>query len=82
MSSIQDEDQVQALFPGSPYPAFGICIGIGCLVGGVNDMNTLRLEDGVKGVCELAVIVMDQEAQGGFTVLEFSNTHDSFAVHI
>jgi len=45
-------------------------------------MNTLRLENGIKGVCELAVIVMDQEAQGGFTVLEFSNTHDSFAVHI
>jgi hypothetical protein len=48
MSSIQDEDKVQALFPGSPYPAFGICIGIGRLVGGVNDMKAFRLEDGVK----------------------------------
>jgi hypothetical protein len=45
-------------------------------------MKTFRLEDGVKGGGELAVIVVDQEAQGGFTVLEFPNTHDSFAVHI
>ena len=61
MRSIQDEDQVQTLFPGSPYPAFGICIGIGCQVGRVNDVQVFSLEEGVKGFAELAVIVVDQE---------------------
>jgi hypothetical protein len=82
MSSIQDEDKVQALFPDSPYPAFGICIGIGCQVGCVNDVQAFSLEECVKGIAEHAVIVVDQAAKGGFTVLESPNTHDSFAVHI
>ena len=61
MSSIQDEDKVQVLFPNSPNPAFGICIGIGCQVGGVHDVQAFTLKEGVKGFAELAVIVVDQE---------------------
>jgi hypothetical protein len=61
MSGIQDKDQIQALFSDSPTPTFGVSIGIRCLVGGVNDVKGFTLKDCVKGIGELAVIVVDQE---------------------
>jgi hypothetical protein len=59
MSGIQDKDQIQALFPDSLNPTFGVRIGIRCLVAGVNDMKGFTLKDGVKGIGEFAVIVVD-----------------------
>ena len=72
MRSIQDEDKIQALFPGSPYPAFGICTGVGCQEGRVNDMQAFSLEEGVKGFAELAVIVVDQETCQSFLFIKLS----------
>jgi hypothetical protein len=46
MSSIQGEDKIQVLFPGSPYPALGIYIR--WTVGRVNDMSAFSLEEGAK----------------------------------
>lgn len=37
----------------------------------MNDLQAFRLEEGVKGFAELAVIVVDQETKGGFSVFEF-----------
>lgn len=71
MRSIEDEDMIQALFPGSPDPAFSISIGIRCSKRGVNDMEAFRLEDSVKGLGELAVIVVDQEVKGASVIIEF-----------
>ena len=71
MSGIQDKDQIQALLPDSPNPMFGIRIAIRCQVWGVNDMKGFTLKDSVKGIGELAVIVVDQETQGGFSAIEF-----------
>ena len=73
MSGIQDKDQIQAFFSDSPNPLFGVRIGIGCQVGGVDDMKGFTLKDGVKGMGELAIVVVDQEMQGGFSAIKFPN---------
>ncbi len=70
MSGIQDKDQIQAFFSDRPNPTFGVRIGIGCLKGGMNDVKGFTLEDGIKGMGEFAVIVVDQETQGSFSAVK------------
>ena len=71
MGGIEDEDMVQAFLPDSTHPAFGIRIGIRCLVRRVNDMEVFTFEDGIKGTGEFLVIVVDQKAHGDFPTIEF-----------
>lgn len=73
MSSIQDQDVIQALFPDYSNPPFCMRICVGCPKRGVHDMVTFRRKDSAKGLGELSVIVMDQEAKGGFRIIEFPN---------
>ena len=61
MGRIQDQNEVQAFFSNGLDPPFNMGIGTWCLVRGVNDVETLGLEDGVYGACELAVIVVNQD---------------------
>ena len=61
MLSIDDENMIQAFFPDSANPPFGVSICIGSLKRSVNDIDAFGLEDGIKGLAEGTVIVMDQE---------------------
>jgi hypothetical protein len=61
MLSIDDEKMIQAFFPDSANPPFGVSICIGSLKRSVNDMDTFGLENGIKGRAEGTVIVVDQE---------------------
>ena len=70
MSSIQDEDKIQALCAYRPHPAFGIGIRIWGTVRCQDDIDAFRLEDCIENVCELLILVVNQEAKGGFTFLE------------
>ena len=63
MSSIQYQNQVQAFCPDRSHPPFSMCIRIGGLISGVNDMDSLGLKNTVEGASELAVIILDQETQ-------------------
>jgi len=73
MGGIQEKDQIQAFFSDSPDPTFGVRIGIGCLEGGMNDVKGFTLKDDVKGTGELAIIVVDQETEGGFSGIKLPN---------
>ncbi len=61
MLSIDDENMIQAFFPDSANPPFGVSICIGSLKRSVNDREAFGLENGIKGLAEGTVIVVDQE---------------------
>ena len=61
MFRIDDENMIQAFFPDSANPPFGVSICIGSLKRSVNDMDAFGLENGIKGPAEGTVIVVDQE---------------------
>ena len=61
MLSIDDENMIQAFFPDSANPPFGVSICIGSLKRSVNDMDAFGLENGIKGLAERTVIVVDQK---------------------
>ena len=61
MFRIDDENMIQAFFPDSANPPFGVSICIGSLKRSVNDIDAFGLEDGIKGLAEGTVIVVDQE---------------------
>ena len=61
MLSIDDENLIQAFFPDSANPPFGVSICIGSLKRSVNDRDAFGLEDGIKGLAEGTVIFVDQE---------------------
>ena len=61
MLSIDDENLIQAFFPDSANPPFGVSICIGSLKRSVNDRDAFGLEDGIKGLAERTVIFVDQE---------------------
>jgi hypothetical protein len=61
MLSIDDENMIQALFPDSANPPFGVSICIGSLKRSVNDRDAFELENGIKALAEGTVIVVDQE---------------------
>ncbi len=72
MTLTEDHDRIQA-FPADgtdptlplAFPSvIGKGVGLGCLTGGQHNFHALGSEDRVKGDSELAVMVMDQEAQG------------------
>ena len=61
MLRIDDENMIQAFFPDSANPPFGVSMCIGSLKRSVNDMDAFGLENGIKGPAEGTVIVVDQE---------------------
>jgi hypothetical protein len=61
MLRIDDENRIQAFFPDSANPPFGVSICIGSLKRSVNNIDAFGLEDGIKGLAEGTVIVVDQE---------------------
>ena len=61
MFRIDDENMIQAFFPDSANPPFGVSICIGSLKRSVNDRDAFGLENGIKGLAEGPVIVVDQE---------------------
>jgi hypothetical protein len=61
MLRIDDENMIQAFFPDSANPPLGVSICIGSLKRSVNDIDASGLEDGIKGLAEGTVIVVDQE---------------------
>jgi len=61
MLSIADENMIQAFFPDRANPPFDVSICIGSLKRSVNDRDTCGLENGIKGLAEGTVIVVDQE---------------------
>jgi len=61
MLTIEDENRIQAFFPDSANPPFGVSICIGSLKRSVNDMDAFGLENVIKGLAERTVIVVDQK---------------------
>jgi hypothetical protein len=57
MVGINDRDVIQAFTPDGSNPAYSIWVCIWCLIWGMDDMNTLRLEDSIKGFVKLTIIV-------------------------
>lgn len=45
---IHDQNIVQTFFANRSHSAFGMGIGVGCSIRYVNDLDTHRLNDGVK----------------------------------
>ncbi len=73
MKCIQDKDMVKAFLSDSSNPTFGKRIGIGCIVGCVNNMKSFGLKDDIKRFAELGIIIVDQETERRFTVIKFPN---------
>jgi hypothetical protein len=73
MSRIDDEKMIQAFFPDRADPAFGEGVCIGSPDRSVDDLQAFRLENSIKCLAETAVIVMDQEPQGLFSIGKFPN---------
>ena len=61
MLTIDDQNIIQAFFPDSANPPFGVSICIGSLKRSVNDRDAFGLENGIKGHAEGTVMVVDQE---------------------
>ena len=61
VNSMDDENMIQAFFPDSTNPAFGMGICVWRLERSVNDMKAFGLENGIKGLAEGTVMVVDQE---------------------
>ncbi len=61
MALAKDEQAIQALLPNRTKPAFGRGVGVGCSKRRMDDVDTLILEDSVKGWPEFGVVVVDQE---------------------
>ncbi|MCZ7543267.1 MAG: hypothetical protein M5R40_06885 [Anaerolineae bacterium] len=59
---------IEALLTSRSDPAFSDGIGVRRLEWGVDDLHILGDEDGIEGICELAVMVVDEEADGRVTV--------------
>ena len=70
---IRDEDMIQALLSDCSHPTFGIGIRIGRPVGSGNDMEAFASEDGIERSSEFAIVVVDQDTQGRFPVIELPN---------
>ena len=73
MSSIDDEKMIQAFFPDRADPAFGEGVCIGSPDRNGDDLQVFRLENSSKCSAETAVIVIDQEPQGLFSIGKFPN---------
>ena len=71
MSSIEDENEIQAFFSGSADPAFRECVGVGSLERNIDDMKAFRLEDCIKGQAERAIVIMDQEPKRCISIGKF-----------
>ena len=52
---------IQAFFPDNANPPFGVSICIESLKRSVHDRDAFGLENGIKGLAEGTVIVVDQE---------------------
>ena len=63
MRSIDDQDVIQAFFSDTANPPFSDSVCIWCLKRGVDDVDAFRLKDGIEGLAEFGVIVMDKESQ-------------------
>jgi len=59
MIGIDDESMIQAFFPNSANPPFGMSICIGSLKRSANDIEASGLENGIKDLAEGTVIVVD-----------------------
>ncbi len=73
MSSIHNQDQIEAFFAGRANPAFRKRVGIRGPDRSGDNVDAFGLKNRIKGWAERAVIVMDQEAQGLFSVGKFPN---------
>ena len=73
MSSIENQDQIQAFCAGRANPSRCERVRVGGSDGGVDDMKAFRLENRIKSLAERAIIIMDQEAQGLFSLRKFPN---------
>ncbi len=61
MLSMDAENMIQAFFPDSANPPFGVSICIRSLKRSVNDRDAFGLENGIKSLGEGTVMVVDQE---------------------
>ena len=73
MSSIEDEHEIQALLPGRKNPAFRESICIRGPDRGGDNVEAFGLENSIKSLAEGAIIVMDQETQGPFSLGKLPN---------
>lgn len=60
MIGTQDQNVIQAFFPNSSNTAFSICDWVWGFKWRVDNMNTFRLEDRIKGFAKFPIIIMDQ----------------------
>jgi hypothetical protein len=65
VSTISDEQPVEALGTHGPHASLGDGVRPGCAKRGPHDLNALALDDLVDGVRERAVAVVDQVAGRG-----------------
>ena len=61
MRGIEDQNMVQAFFSNGTNPSFSEGTCVVRLEGGVDDVETFRLENGIESLAEFGVIVVDQE---------------------
>ena len=73
VSKIEDQDQIQALLPGRKNPAFRESIGIRGSDRRGDNMEAFGLENVIKSLAKRAIIIMDQEAQGLFSLGKLPN---------
>ena len=64
MALVYDQKVIQTFFPNRADPAFSKGIGNRGLVGCEQDVNTLRLKDGIKRSAKLRITIMDEVADG------------------
>ena len=73
VSCIENENEIQALLPGRKDPAFSKGVGIRCSDRRGDNVEAFRLENGIKSLAKRAIIIMDQEAQGLFSLGKLPN---------
>ena len=75
------QDVVKDFFSCCSDPALRVGIGIGCLQGSGHDVRLLRLENGIKSIGVLLVVISNQALKAGIGFLELPNELSGLLSH-
>jgi len=63
MPLVQDQHVVQTFLTHGPDPPLRKGVGLWCVIGRLDDCDTLGSKDGIEGHCEFAITIMNEEVR-------------------
>src|SRR5690349_9768504 len=81
MTLILDEQPIQARHADRSYAVLGECVGAGSVKRRVNNLDALRSEQCIEGVCECRVMVMNEIVDRQARIVEFPQQLPSLLGH-